>query len=64
MRVWLVRKHAERIDGVDLRGYEVGDTIDLPRFEARLLMAEEWARRERRKQAVRSRQQRRATDTR
>jgi hypothetical protein len=43
MRVRLTRKLAEQIDGVDLRGCEVGDVLDLPRAEARLLLAERWA---------------------
>jgi hypothetical protein len=48
MKVWLTRKHAERIDGIDLRAYAVGDTLDLPPDDARILMAEEWAVLERR----------------
>ena len=43
MRVRLTRKLAEQIDGIDLRGCEVGDVLDLPRAEARLLLAEQWA---------------------
>ncbi len=43
VRVKLVRKLAEMIDGVDLSGRAVGDTLHLPSQEARLLMAEEWA---------------------
>ena len=54
MKVWLTRKHAERIDGVDLRAYAVGDTLDLPPDDARILLAEEWAALERRSH-VRSR---------
>lgn len=48
MKVWLTRKHAERIDGVDLRAYEVGDTLDVPPEDARILLAEQWAAIERR----------------
>jgi hypothetical protein len=48
MRVRLTRKFAAQIDGVDLDGYEVGDTLDLPPAEARLLLLEEWAVPERR----------------
>lgn len=44
MRVWLTRKYAERIDGVDLSGRQIGDVIDLPQVEAQLLVAEEWKR--------------------
>jgi hypothetical protein len=43
MRVRLVRKLAEAIDGVDISDYAVGDVIDLDAREARLLIAEEWA---------------------
>jgi hypothetical protein len=43
MRVWLTRKYAERLNGVDLSGRHVGDVIDLPQAEAKLLVAEEWA---------------------
>jgi hypothetical protein len=43
MRVRLTRKFADQIDGVDLEGCEVGDLLDLPPAEARLLLAEEWA---------------------
>ena len=49
MKVRLVRKHSERIDGVDLSGRSVGDTLDLPARDARLLLAEEWAAPERRR---------------
>jgi hypothetical protein len=48
MRVRLVRKFADRIDGVDLRGHEVDEVFDVSPKEARLLMAEEWAIAERR----------------
>ena len=30
MKVWLTRKYADRIDGIDLKGYQVGDTLELP----------------------------------
>jgi len=43
MRVRLTRKLADRIDGVDLRGCVVGDVLELPRAQASLLIAEEWA---------------------
>ena len=54
MRVRLTRKHAERIDGVDLRGYEPGDVFDLPKAEADLLLAEQWAVPERRERVTAS----------
>jgi hypothetical protein len=31
------------IDDIDLRSYQVGDTLDLPLDQARLLIAEGWA---------------------
>lgn len=46
MRVQLIRKLAERIDGIDLGPYKLGDTLDLPPEEAALLVAEGWAVRE------------------
>jgi len=43
MRIRLVRKLANTIDGVDISDYAVGDVIDLRSHEARLLIAEQWA---------------------
>jgi hypothetical protein len=43
MRVRLTRKLAERLDGVDLTRSHVGDALNLPAREARLLIAEQWA---------------------
>src|SRR5262245_58223736 len=43
MRLRLVRKLADTIDGVDISTYAVGDVIDVDRDEARLLIAEKWA---------------------
>ena len=48
MRVRLTRKLANEIDGIDLSLHHVGDIIDLPTQQARTLMAEAWAERERR----------------
>lgn len=48
MKVRLTRKHAERIDGIDLTGREPGDLLDLPTQQARLIVAEDWAIPERR----------------
>jgi hypothetical protein len=47
MKVRLTKKLAECIDGVALHDYSVGDVLDLPQTEARLLLAEEWAVRHR-----------------
>jgi hypothetical protein len=43
MKVILVRKLADVMDGVDVRGYHAGDIVDMPATDARLLIAEEWA---------------------
>jgi hypothetical protein len=43
-----MRKFANQIDGIDLKGQQVGAVLDLPELEARLLLAEEWAIAERR----------------
>jgi hypothetical protein len=63
MKVWLTRKHAERIDGIDLRSYAVGDTIDVSITEARILIAEEWAQPERRMKPRSSRNSRGRRDS-
>ena len=43
VRVRLTRKLADRIDGVDISGHRVGDTLSLPTRDAELLVAEGWA---------------------
>jgi hypothetical protein len=43
MQVRLVRKLADRVNGVDLTRFAIGDTIDLPERDARMLIAEGWA---------------------
>ena len=43
MRIRLIRKLSDAIDGVDISRHEVGDIIDAKPAEARLLIAEEWA---------------------
>jgi len=43
IRVRLVRKLADYLDGIDLSAYNEGDLLDLPRREAELLIAEGWA---------------------
>ena len=43
MRVRLTRKMADSLDGVDLSLAHVGDTLDLTRQEAELLIIEGWA---------------------
>jgi hypothetical protein len=48
MRVYLKRKLAEVIDGVDLTSRKAGDAFEVSAWEARLLIAEEWAIQDRR----------------
>ena len=43
MRIRLIRKLADIIDEVKIADYVVGDVIDLPDEQARLLIAERWA---------------------
>jgi hypothetical protein len=62
MKVRLTRKHAERIDGIDLRGREPGDLLDLPPREAQLIVAEQWAIPERRQRDLCALTRRRADD--
>lgn len=62
MKVWLARKHADRIDGVDLRGYQVGDTLEISSRDACLLLAEKWAEVERRTEETPAHPRRRAHD--
>lgn len=62
MKVWLTKKLAERIDGVDLSGHNVGDVLDLPSRDARLLMAEDWAKPDRRVRNRQTTQKRRSAD--
>lgn len=62
MRVRLTKKHAERIDGIDLKGHQPGDLMDLPAEQARLIVAEEWAIPERRERRAEGSPQRRVDD--
>ena len=62
VKVWLTKKYADCIDGIDLSRCRVGDTLNLPASEAWLLLAEQWARPERRVQALPTTQKRRAAD--
>ena len=43
LRVRLLRKFAERLNGLDLTHARVGDSIDVSAVEARMLIAEGWA---------------------
>ena len=43
LRVRLIRKLAERLNGVDLSNVHVGESLDLPARDARILIAEGWA---------------------
>lgn len=49
MRVRITRKLADHVDGVDLTHFDVGEVIELPDTDGRLVIAEQWgvfARRE------------------
>jgi hypothetical protein len=39
LKVRLIRKLAERVEGIDLRKYRIGELIDLPASQAMLLVA-------------------------
>ena len=43
IRVQLIRKLANRLNGVDLTAYAVGQVVDLPERAASILLAEGWA---------------------
>jgi len=43
MKVRLTHKYADWIDGIDLTDRRVGEIIDMPESEARLLVLEQWA---------------------
>jgi hypothetical protein len=43
VRVRLIRKFAECLNGVDLSKHRVGDSLDLCPKDARMLVAEGWA---------------------
>ena len=43
VRVRLIRKLADHLDGIDLSKYNIGDVFNLPRREAELLIREGWA---------------------
>ena len=62
VKVRLVKKLAEVIDGIDVSGNRVGDVLDLPAEQARLLIAEEWAITERRYRSSPTRWRRRSDD--
>jgi len=52
VRVRLTKKLANRMDGVDVSPHRVGDILDLPVEQARLLVAEDWATDRERRRAV------------
>lgn len=43
LRVRLIRKLANLLDGVDVSEVQVGNCVDLPARDARMLIAEGWA---------------------
>jgi hypothetical protein len=50
MNVVLMCKLADVMDGIDVAGHQVGDVLDLAPADARLLLAEQWAIPERRRE--------------
>ena len=60
MKVRLIRKHANRIDDIDLSDRKVGDILDLPARQAHVILAEQWALLERRVKSLQSLHRRRA----
>lgn len=52
MKLILIRKLADVMDGVDVSNHQVGDVIDLPPGEAGVLMAEGWVIEDRRTQSL------------
>ena len=61
VRVWLSRKLAEFINGIDLRGRKVGDALDLSPREAELLLGDGYAEVDRRLSGDRRAASRRGT---
>jgi hypothetical protein len=45
MRIRLTRRLADTLNGIDLSGCRVGQVIDLPQSDARMLILEGWASR-------------------
>jgi hypothetical protein len=43
MKIRLTRKFAEFLNGIDLTQRRVGEVVEVPRHEAEMLLAEEWA---------------------
>jgi hypothetical protein len=65
MKVILMRKLADRMDGVDVTDCQVGDVLDLGPDDARILIAERWAIQDRREHVgPGSMERRRAADVR
>jgi hypothetical protein len=62
MKVVLTRKHADRIDGIDLSEYRVGDVLELTLPDAKAIVAEGWALPDRRTATLSSSPRRRASD--
>jgi hypothetical protein len=43
MWIRLIRKLADQLDGIDVSAHREGDVFEVPRYEAELLIVEEWA---------------------
>ena len=61
MRVRLLRKFADCIDGVDLTGHHVDEVFDVPPKDGELLLAEHWAIAERRSADLPHKRERRSS---
>jgi hypothetical protein len=62
MKVHLLKKLAERVDGIDLRAHHEGESFELPPTDASLLLAERWAVPERRERSEGTAPRRRTSD--
>lgn len=54
MKVWLIRKLADQLDGVDVTHNRVGDMLDVRPEQARALVAEGWATADERRRSSQS----------
>jgi hypothetical protein len=52
MKVRLMKKLAERLDGIDVSARQEGDVLELPSRDAKMLVEERWAIVERRERVA------------
>ena len=62
MKVRLLKKLAQQVDGIDLRAHKEGESFELPPSDASLLVAERWAVPERRERSEGTPHRRRTSD--